>query len=111
MSDKLQILLKEIQGLEKSVEAEMHRLHKEVSFKVDGERVFFAKEILKLHRSLRKGLAAYLFESNFLFILSAPVIYAMLAPALLLDLFSSLYQFICFPIYGIRKVSRRDYIR
>ncbi len=111
MSDKLQILLKEIHGLEKAVEDEIHRLHEKVSFNVRGGKVSFSKEVIKLHRTLKKGLVTYLFESNLLFILSAPVIYAMIFPAICLDFFCSFYQFVCFPIYGIRKVSRKDYIR
>jgi hypothetical protein len=42
-------------------------------------------------------------------VLSAPLIYACLAPMVLLDLFISLYQAVCFPIYGIPKVRRAAY--
>lgn len=111
MSDKLQRLLKEIHSLEKAVEEELHRAQKKVTFNVREGRIFFPKELLKLHRSLRKGIIKYLYESNFLFILSAPVIYAMIVPALVLDCFCRVYQAICFPIYRIPKVNREDYIR
>jgi len=111
MSDKLQHLLKEIHSLEKAVEEELHRAQKKVTFNVREGRIFFPKELLKLHRSLRKGIIKYLYESNFLFILSAPVIYAMIVPALVLDCFCRVYQAICFPIYRIPKVNREDYIR
>ena len=43
-------------------------------------------------------------------ILTAPVIYSVIIPFVLLDLFVSLYQAVCFPVYGIEKVRRRDYI-
>ena len=34
----------------------------------------------------------------------------MIVPLLMLDACVSFYQFVCFPIYGITKVRRRDYI-
>lgn len=43
-------------------------------------------------------------------ILVAPVIWSVLLPALLLDLFVTVYQAICFSVYGIPKIKRRDYI-
>ena len=43
-------------------------------------------------------------------ILVAPVIWSVLIPAFLLDLFVSMYHTICFPVYGIPKIKRSDYI-
>lgn len=43
-------------------------------------------------------------------LLSAPFIYLPLVALLLLDLVVSIYQTICFPIYGLEKVRRDDYI-
>jgi hypothetical protein len=43
-------------------------------------------------------------------ILTAPFIYAVIIPFVLLDLFVTVYQTVCFPVYGIPKARRRDYI-
>jgi hypothetical protein len=43
-------------------------------------------------------------------VLTAPVIYALIVPLLLLDLFVTAYQAACFPAYGIPKVRRSDYL-
>ena len=67
-------------------------------------------ETLKEHRLLRTSLWRHVRSSRPLVILSVPLIYACLAPFLLLDLFVAIYQFVCFPIYGIPKVRRRDYL-
>ena len=45
-----------------------------------------------------------------LVILSSPLIYACVLPFLLLDASVAIYQFVCFPIYGIPKVRRKDYL-
>ena len=42
-------------------------------------------------------------------IVSAPIIYSLLIPFALLDAWVTLYQWICFPIYGIARVPRRKY--
>lgn len=45
------------------------------------------------------------------FILTAPVIYSLIIPAFIMDAFVQLYQAVCFPVYGIQKVRREDYIK
>ncbi len=42
--------------------------------------------------------------------LTVPVIWFAIVPALFMDLFATIYQAICFPLYGIPKVKRSDYI-
>lgn len=53
------------------------------------------------------------FESKRLFwhTLTVPIIWLPLVPLVVLDIFTELYQFICFPIYGIAKVKRGEYIQ
>ena len=41
---------------------------------------------------------------------SWPVIYIGWVPFLLMDLFVTVYQAVCFPVYGIPKVRRSDYL-
>ena len=43
-------------------------------------------------------------------VLTAPVIYSLIVPIVLVDLWVMAYQAICFPIYKIPKVRRRDYL-
>ncbi len=42
--------------------------------------------------------------------LSAPVIYVLIFPFVILDIFMEIYQRICFPIYGLPIIKRGDYI-
>ncbi len=44
------------------------------------------------------------------YLLSAPFIYLMIIPTLFLDITVSLYQAICFRLWEIPKVKRRDYV-
>ncbi|WP_292654263.1 hypothetical protein [Nitratifractor sp.] len=58
----------------------------------------------------RIGLLDYIRRGKISYGLTAPVIYGMIVPAVILDLCVTVYQAVCFPVYGIPKVRRRDYI-
>jgi hypothetical protein len=44
-------------------------------------------------------------------IASMPFIYAIIVPAVLLDITVEVYHRICFPLYGLKCLKRSDYIR
>lgn len=65
---------------------------------------------LKEHqRRWKQRIPAYLRDANVLSLATTPVIYSLLGPLALLDLWVTAYQWICFPIYGIARVPRRRY--
>src|SRR5579863_21027 len=70
----------------------------------------FAPETRREHHLLKTPLWKYLRRVRPLVLLSVPIIYLCAIPFLLLDLFVALYQAICFPVYGIPKVRRGDYL-
>ena len=111
MSEKLKNLIEEIEKLEKTLEEELHHVKDDAILSIKDGKISFTKDILKIHLSLRKQILKTIFESNFLFVLSSPIIYSMVIPAFVLDVFCCFFQAICFPIYHIPKVSRKDFIR
>lgn len=78
-------------------------------YRVRRGRVWFDEELRETHRRLRQGIAAYVLKGNVFSLLTAPVIYSLLLPFVILDLWVMLYQAICFPIYGMSRVPRRRY--
>jgi hypothetical protein len=44
-------------------------------------------------------------------LLAGPMIHLMIIPLVILDLFITVYHAVCYPLYGIKKVIRKDYIR
>ncbi len=70
----------------------------------------FQRELRKAHKRLKQSIPAYLRQSHPLNLLSSPVIYSVIVPIALLDLWVSCYQQICFPLFRIARVRRRDYI-
>lgn len=110
MDHRINDLLTRIRELEEELEEEFARKRDEFHFIIEEKRIRFAQEIVAQQRRLKTGLVRYLLEARPLNILTAPVIYSGLVPFLLLDLFVTLYQAICFPIYAIPTVRRRDYL-
>ena len=70
----------------------------------------FEQGVERLHSAIRIRLPQYIRDSNPWIMLTAPVIYAMIVPFVMLDLGVTIYQAICFPIYKIPKVRRSDYL-
>jgi hypothetical protein len=83
---------------------------KSTFYELRNGKVWFSKEIKSEHRRLKTSLVRYVLHSRVLAIVTAPFIYAVFVPFVLLDLFVTLYQAVCFPVYGIPKARRRDYI-
>ena len=110
MTDKAASLMERIRDLEAELEQEFERRRAQVNFKVHRGRVVFEQDIARQHAALRQKLLPYIGGARLSVVLTAPVIYAMIVPFVLLDLFVTVFQVICFPVYQIEKVSRADYI-
>jgi hypothetical protein len=70
----------------------------------------FSAETLREHRNLKISSWKHMRNARWAVILSSPFIYACVIPFLLLDASVCVYQAVCFPIYGIPKVKRADYL-
>jgi hypothetical protein len=110
MNEKLNALFAKIKKLEDEVLAEIAVGRQKLGYEVRGRHVRFKEAVLVQHRRIAKSLARYLREAKILSILTAPVIWFCIVPVLFLHAVAVVYQFICFPIYGIPKVRRQDYI-
>ncbi|NQZ53367.1 MAG: hypothetical protein HRT93_03825 [Piscirickettsiaceae bacterium] len=110
MSDRIQQIIDQIKQLENDLNNELHQYEESILFRIKGKKVEFEHNIKQAHRKLKKGALRWLFGIRPINILTAPIIYSMIIPLLISDLFVSFYQISCFPIYKINKVRRRDYI-
>jgi hypothetical protein len=103
-------LMDKMKGVEAEIEAELTRRREELRFRFERRKIVFEHDIDALQRAIKVGASKYLFSANPLIVLSAPVIYSLIIPFVLVDLWVMAYQAICFPIYSIPKVRRRDYL-
>lgn len=110
MTPHIAALMDKIQALESELDAELAKRRAELRIGLEHGRIAFEEELLRRHRELRQKLLPYVLGANPLVALTAPVIYAGVVPFLLLDLFVTVYQAVCFPICGIPKIKRADYL-
>lgn len=110
MTPKANDILQRIRALEAELETELESRREALHVRFEHHRVRFAQEILQRQRQFKTGLVQYIARSELRNIITAPVIYAMIVALVLLDIGVSLYQLLCFPLYRIEKVRRRDYL-
>jgi len=110
MASQLAALMEKMRSVEGEIEAELAKQREELRFRFENSRIVFEDEALRIHRAIKTRASRYLLQANPLVILVAPVIYTLLIPIALLDIFVIVYQLICFPVYKITKVRRRDYL-
>ncbi len=106
MNSNIDDLLCKIRALEAELIKEIQNQQNSFIYNKQRKDTLFEKqEDPHLQRLLN-----YLKRASIKNILSIPVIWAVLIPTILLDIGVSLYQIICFPIYGIPKVKRANYL-
>jgi len=110
MTPQIDELIQKIRELEEELEVEFRTKREQFQFIIEEKRVHFAEEVARQQRRLKTGLLRYLIEARPLNVLTAPIIYSGFVPFFLLDMFLLIYQAVCFPIYGIPKVKRSDYL-
>jgi hypothetical protein len=110
MNNRIQQLLDQITALEDDLRTALSEQQTSVFFHMKGKRVEFEQSIKATHRKLKRNFFRWLITDRPQNLITGPIIYSMIIPLLITDLFVSFYQFTCFPIYGIKKVRRADYI-
>ena len=73
-------------------------------------KVRFERDMREWQAKYRTGLWRYVTRGHLAYLLTAPVIYGLIIPLALLDLSVTLYQQICFRVYGIDLVRRGDHV-
>ncbi len=103
-------LVAKIRALEAEIETRVAEKRAQFHYAVERNRVRFDREVLAKQRDFRRGLWRQIRESPLRFILVSPIIYSLIIPLALLDLFLALYQATSFRVYGIQRVPRSHYI-
>ena len=110
MSETINALLEKIKRLETELESEIEGQATKFKYKLEGTNAIFDEAVLNAHRNLRVSIPSWLKSSLFRNIASVPFIYPMLVPIAFMDLTVTMYQHICFRLYGISRVKRSKYV-
>lgn len=106
MNSRLDELHQRLHALQEEIEEEYRQKREDI----ERQRAELAGEFLRQQRRYKTNLFRFLARSRWLVMLTAPVIYLGWLPFLLMDLFVTLYQTVCFPVYRIPRVKRSAYI-
>ncbi len=110
MSLQVRNLLDRISALERELAVELHNNDRRLGNRSVGSRVQFSAATREAHRAQKMSLWRWLASVPATSFLALPFIYGMGFALVFLDVSITLYQAICFPLYGIGKVRRHDYI-
>lgn len=107
-------ILERLRSTQQELEQELDRLlaakREQFQYSLRRGKVVFERGVRNLQRRYRTGVWSYIRRAPFPFIASAPLIYSMVIPLLVLDVSLTLYQQVCFRIYGIPRVRRDEYL-
>ena len=110
MNEKLNVLVAQAKQLEGEMLAEIQEGRQKFGYELEGRAVRFHAAVGAEHRKIAKSIARCLLEAKWLNIITAPMIWFCVFPILFMDVVAEAYQFVCFPIYRIPKVRRKDYV-
>jgi hypothetical protein len=110
MNENINQILARMAALEDELRQAVHQQESRMFFQIKGKRVEFEQSVKAAHRKLKTNLFHWLITNRSQNLITGPIIYSMIIPLLMLDLCVSFYQWACFPIYGIVKVRRGDYL-
>ena len=107
---RIEEIINEIKKLDDELLAEIQKKEEEFFYKIKGKKILFEQEARKYQKEFMIKISTYLSNASILNILTVPVIWSCLIPAVLIDLFASIYQLTCFRIYKIPLVRRSKYV-
>lgn len=103
-------LAREIVHLQAELDREIEKRRRALGWSITERMVRFEDGIVAQQRQFRVGLASFMKRARVATILTAPIIYSMIVPLVLLDIWASIYQAVCFRAYAIPRVRRSDFI-
>ena len=110
MNEQINDLLQKMAALEAELQTAVHKQESRMFFEIKGKRVEFEHSVKEAHRKLKTNVFRWLVTDRPQNLITGPLIYSIVVPLLMLDICVSFYQWACFPIYGIAKVRRSDYL-
>ena len=110
MDSRIRHLLDEIAALEEDLAIALRDQESSALFKIRGKRVEFEQAVREAHGRLKTGFFRWLVTNRPANLITGPIIYSMIVPLVILDVFVSFYQATCFPIYRITRLRRGDFI-
>jgi len=110
MNERIKEMIEEIETMKKKLGEEIDKEEKYVNYEISNGYIKFEKEIFKRQKENMMHLWDWFGEIPLVQLLSAPVVYIMIVPAVLLDMMLFVYQNVVSRVFKIEFGKRSDYI-
>lgn len=110
MSDKITDIVKEIEQLKSRLKEEINSAEEDIAYEIKRGKIFFSDEILINQKENITNFFQFFKDAPLLHILSAPIVYMMIIPAVILDIMLFVYVRVIFKIYKFPPIKRDEYI-
>ncbi|ADL00059.1 hypothetical protein MMB232_00708 [Brevundimonas subvibrioides] len=107
---RIEEIASEIVRLQGELDREIFKRRDALGWRLHEGFVEFEHGVVMEHRRLRRSAAAFVASAPPATVLTSPVIYSLILPLALIDLWASAYQAVCFRAYRLPRVRRRDYL-
>ena len=99
MNERVQQIVQQIQSLEDELKDEIKK-----------EEIKFEQKLEREQQEAIEGVLTYLKNAPILHMITSPIIYGLIIPAIILDICVWVYQAVNFRVYKIKPVKRGEYI-
>lgn len=110
MNDRIREIIKEIDEMKLKLAEEIDKQESHISYEIKNGYVTFEKEVLAKQRENMKNLLTWFREVPLLHLLTAPLIYGMVIPAIIFDVLLFVYQQVAFRVFKFEFIKRSDYM-
>ncbi len=110
MTPRIEEMMQDIETMKARLREEIAKEEKKIAYTIKNGSVVFEEALLQRQRQQMKQLGAWFREIPFIQLLTAPVIYGMMIPAVILDLSLWIYKIIVGKVFNIKFAERKDYI-
>lgn len=110
MSKRIDEIIEQIKELEDELVDEFKKKEDKFFYTIENEKAKFEQNVIIDGKSKIISSLKYLSSFPVLAILTIPFIWSMMIPIVLADILVTIYQAVCFPIYKIPKVKRKNYV-
>ncbi len=110
VNEQIKKIVDKIYELDEELRSLLYEQQSQFSYKIAGKRVEFEKSICTAHEKLKTSWFYWLLTVSPRHLLSGPFIYGLIIPLLIFDIGISVYQSVCFRLYGVPRVKRSDHL-
>lgn len=110
MQAHIREMIEEIETMKRKLGEEIVKEEANIAYEIKNGSIHFEEEMLERQKQHMMHLWAWFREIPFIQLLSAPVVYMMILPALVLDVMLFLYTNVVSRVFNIRFSKRSEYI-